>query len=78
MAIAIGVLVVLVVVVGAALLARRVQHPEDAASHDDSGVETTSGRFYDTADRPAGPDADDPVGPTHLDEGDVPPGPGRD
>ncbi|WCO68219.1 hypothetical protein PO878_05700 [Iamia majanohamensis] len=78
MSIAIGVLVVLVVVAGAALLARRVQHPEDAASHDDGQADTTSERFYDTADRPAGPDADDPVGPAHLDEGDVPPGPGRD
>ncbi len=79
MAIAIGVVVVLVVAVGSALLARVVQHPEQTATHDDveTGPEQDQ-RFYEGVDRPAGPDAEDPVGPTRLDEGDVPPGPGRD
>lgn len=76
MAIAIGVVVVVLIVVVSALLARRVQHPEQAASHDD-GPASTSERFYESADRPAGPDAEDPVGPTRLDEGDAPPGAGR-
>lgn len=77
MAIALGVAVVIVVVAVSVLLARRVQHPEDTASHDDGNRDASlSARLYDGVDRPAGPDADDPVGPAHLDEGDVPPGPG--
>lgn len=77
MAIIIGVVVVVLIVVASALLARRVQHPEQTASHADEADDSTSERFYDTADRPGGPDAEDPVGPARHDEGDVPPGPRR-
>lgn len=53
-------LVVVVVAVGAALLARKVKHPEQAASHDDTGRDSTSDEFYNETDRPAGPEAEDP------------------
>lgn len=33
--------------------------PEDAAGHDRVPPDTTDDRFYRTADRPAGPDAED-------------------
>ena len=55
--------VVVVVAVGAAYLARRVKHPEQAASHDDTGRDSTSDRFYNETDRPAGPEAEDPPVP---------------
>lgn len=74
MAIALVILVVVVVVVVSVLLARRVQHPEQSATHGE--VETgpsTSSKLYEGSDRPAGPDADDPVGPARMDEGDGPP-----
>ncbi len=77
MAIALGVAVVVLVMAGAVALARRVQHPEDSASHSHGGERnSTSDELYGKADRPAGPDADDPVGPAHLDEGNQRPGPG--
>jgi hypothetical protein len=58
--------VIVLVAVVSALLARRVQHPEQTATHDpapheDPGADSTSDRFY-TDSRPAGPDAEDPVG----------------
>ncbi len=34
------------------------QHPEQAASHSQPDTVTTSERLYQTADRPAGPDAE--------------------
>ncbi len=64
MQIAIVVLVIVVVAVGSALLARKVRHPEDTASHSDTGGDTTTERFHTDPGRPAGPDAEDPIGPT--------------
>jgi len=62
--IAIVFLLVLLVAVGSARLARHVRHPESTASHDDQSCRpTTSDDLYDGNDRPAGPDAEDPVGP---------------
>ena len=60
--------VIVLVVVGLAVVAAawasgHVQHPEDAAGHDHVPADTTSDRFYRTADRPAGPDAEDPPAP---------------
>jgi len=64
-------LVVMLVVAASVWLARHVNHPEQTAGHDDpadaSGRNTASERFYATTDRPAGPDAEDPVGPTRRD-----------
>lgn len=57
------VLVVVVVVVGSVLLARRVQHPENTATHHDEGRDSTGERFYSDTDRPAGPDAEDTAVP---------------
>ena len=34
------------------------QNPEQAATHTQAGTVTTSERLYETADRPAGPDAE--------------------
>jgi hypothetical protein len=42
-------------------LGMRGKHPEQAADHADEGLDTTSDRFHGTADRPAGPDAEDPI-----------------
>lgn len=64
MEIALVFVVIVVVAVGSALLARRVRHPEAASSHSDTGGDTTSDRFHTDPGRPAGPDAEDPVGPT--------------
>lgn len=57
--------VVVVTVVASVALARKVRHPEQAATHDDTvgGEETTSDRLYGHDDRPAGPDAEDPPAP---------------
>lgn len=51
-------------VIAAAWASRYLRHPEDAATHPDPEPDTTSERFYRTADRPAGPDAEEPVDPT--------------
>jgi hypothetical protein len=56
-------MVVIVVVAGSVLLARRVRHPEDTASHTDTGRDSAGERFYSDADRPAGPDAEDTATP---------------
>jgi hypothetical protein len=70
MSIAIGVIVVVLVVLAAAWAARHVKHPEQAASHGhDPSRETESDQLYDGVDRPAGPDAEDPVGPAHPPSG---------
>jgi hypothetical protein len=70
-----AVAVVVVVVVGAAVfLARRVQHPEQTATHADLDKDRTTDRFHRTDDRPAGPGAEDPVGPTRIRD-DPPPSP---
>jgi hypothetical protein len=62
--IALVLLLVVVVAVGAAWAARHVRHPESTASHDDGRRPTnTSDDLYGGADRPAGPDAEDPIGP---------------
>lgn len=34
------------------------QHPENAASHDDTATTSTSDELYEGVDRPAGPDAE--------------------
>lgn len=60
------VLLVIAVVVGSVLLARVARHPESTASHDDERRDSTGERFYSDTDRPAGPDAEDPVGPDRL------------
>lgn len=67
MTIAIVLLVVVVVAVGSAALARRARHPEVTASHDEDPRDATGERFYSDTGRPAGPDAEDPVGPTRAD-----------
>ena len=59
--------VVVVAVIAAVLLARVTKHPEQTASHRDTAGDTTGERFYGDS-RPAGPDAEDPVGPTRADE----------
>lgn len=41
------------------------QNPEQASRHEEHVTETRSERFYDGADRPAGPDAE-PMGPEQL------------
>lgn len=33
------------------------QNPENMSSHEDRGTESTSEQLYESADRPAGPDA---------------------
>lgn len=65
------VLVVVAVVAAAIWLAKRVRQPEDTASHSDEGRTATGERFYSDTDRPAGPDAEDPVQPP------IPDPPGR-
>lgn len=60
---------VVVLVVVAVLASKRVQHPDQASDRrtDERAADgdTTSTRFYDPTDRPAGPDADEPVGGTN-------------
>lgn len=60
---ALVVLLVVATLAGSVWLARRVRHPENTASHSDEGREGTGARFYSDTDRPAGPDAEDPVLP---------------
>lgn len=56
--------VVVVALVAAAILAsKRVRHPEQTAGHGETPVESRSERFYRGVDRPAGPDAEDPIEP---------------
>ena len=55
--------VVVVLVVGAVMASKRVQHPEQTASHTDPDTHTRSERLYEGVDRPAGPDVDDVVEP---------------
>jgi hypothetical protein len=59
----VAVVAVVAVVVLAAWASRFVKHPEQTAGHDEVPADTTSDRFYRTADRPAGPDAEDPPAP---------------
>ncbi|MGY6501438.1 MAG: hypothetical protein ACXIVQ_11180 [Acidimicrobiales bacterium] len=59
-------LVVGIFVVGAiiiVMLLRQQRGAEQAASHHDERPDTTEDRFYGGADRPAGPDAEDPPTP---------------
>lgn len=63
-------IVVMALVVGAVYASKAVKHPEQTASHDESDTMTTSERFYETADRPAGPDVDDFVTPDEQAEAD--------
>jgi hypothetical protein len=56
-------LVVVVLVAAAVMASKRVRHPEDAAGGDDDVHDSPSDRFYRGADRPAGPDAEDPILP---------------
>ena len=59
----VAVVLVVVVLVGLCMWgARRMRHPEQTASHAEDVRDSTSERFYSDADRPAGPDAEDPVG----------------
>lgn len=60
-------IVVVVAVVAAVVLARVTRHPEQTASHTDMARDATDERFYSDS-RPAGPDAEDPAGPTRADE----------
>jgi hypothetical protein len=53
-------LALVLVAVVAWLAGRHVRHPEDAAGGPEVAADTTSDRFYRSADRPAGPDAEDP------------------
>lgn len=66
---AVVILIVVLIIVAALaipmLIARKGPHPEQAATHtDDLSDDETSERFYRGVDRPAGPDAEDPIGPT--------------
>ncbi|MCU1358210.1 MAG: hypothetical protein JWM89_3628 [Acidimicrobiales bacterium] len=62
-----GVVLVVVIVVLAAWASTHVRHPEQTATHADEHLpDTTSARFYDGADRPAGPDAEDPPSGGHM------------
>lgn len=61
---AVVIIVVVLVVAGSVWLAKRVNHPENAGSHTDTAGDSTSERFYTDPGRPAGPDAEDPVGGT--------------
>ena len=57
-------LVVFIVVAAVAVLAwlaLRAKHPEQAADHADERFDSRSDRFYHSSDRPAGPDAEDPI-----------------
>lgn len=60
---------VTVLVVVAVLASKRVQHPDQASDRHTAerarDGDTDSSRFYDPVDRPAGPDADEPVGGTN-------------
>ena len=54
--------VAVVVLVGLAVwISSRTKHPEQTAGHAEPQPDSTSDRFYRTADRPAGPDAEDPI-----------------
>jgi len=56
----VGVVAVLVL---AAWASKHMKGPERAAGEGHVPADTTSDRFYRTADRPAGPDAEDPPAP---------------
>jgi hypothetical protein len=64
MAIVIVLVLTVVIVVVAAWAARYVRHPENTDPPRAKG-DRTSDRFYSRVDRPAGPDAEDPVGGLH-------------
>ncbi len=64
MTIALIVIGTLVVIVGAIEAAKRMRHPEQTAGHGDVPADTIDDRFYRTVDRPAGPDAEEPVDPS--------------
>ena len=66
-------IVVILLVAASIVAARHVRHPEQTASHTDEHPDTTDDRFHAGSDRPAGPDAEDPIGPTRVD--DAPGGP---
>lgn len=72
MTVVIVVVAVLVVVALSVWAARHVRHPEQTASHADVGGRTDSDRFYTDTDRPAGPDAEEPVGGLHRRDDDMP------
>jgi len=65
-------LVVVLLVVAAVAVARRAKHPDQLADEHPPPVDATDARFYSLVERPAGPDAEDPVGP------DDPRNPGSD
>lgn len=66
--------VVIALVVGAVLVAKRLPHPEQTATHGDEPPATTSGQLYDGADRPAGPDVDETVPPPGSQQSTFPSG----
>ena len=59
------VILVVMVVVGS----KRLRHPDQSSDQRDAArsaaEDSLSSRFYDLVDRPAGPDADEPVGGTN-------------
>ncbi|CAN5789769.1 hypothetical protein BH10ACT1_BH10ACT1_16750 [soil metagenome] len=55
--------VVIALVAAAIWAAKHTKNPEQTAGHTDQMADSTSNRFYRTDDRPAGPEAEDPVGP---------------
>ena len=54
------IIVSVAVVVAFAVMLLRGGHPENGCDHGEHALDTTSERFYSTADRPAGPDAESP------------------
>lgn len=66
-------IVVVIAVIAAFLVTRR--HPENAADHGSGETQTTSEQLYETADRPAGPDAE-PMDPDRLGGDQDPPASG--
>lgn len=55
---------VLAAIAAAIWFAKHTKHPEQTAGHhDDVRADSTDQRFHRTDDRPAGPDAEDVVGP---------------
>lgn len=53
--------VVVAIVVAASYASKHVKNPEQTASEGEAPVADTSERFYRGVDRPAGPDAEDPI-----------------
>jgi hypothetical protein len=64
MPVAVGLAVLVIAAIAAFWLTTvRGRGPESTASHGDVRPDTDSERFYGGADRPAGPDAEDPPPP---------------